>query len=116
MNQKNLISILFTGLFLLNLFSANAASLLQIVTGIEVSIVNPFCKRTGDSKSNDKSETIDYVTAHSIQIPAVCTSVFDFQNPTFTFLLAEDNFKDYAFTDSFRLDLFSKQFYTPPRA
>ena len=100
----------------MNIFAANAASLLQIVTGEEVSIINPFCKKTRDSKSNSKSEIIDYASAQSIQIPAICTSVIDFKNPTFTIQIVEDNFKNYAFTNSFRLDLFTEQFYTPPKA
>ena len=116
MNRKNFISFFLTGLFLMNLFSANATSLIQAWTGEEISIVNPFCKKTGDSKSNSKSEITDFETVQSIQISAVCTTAFDIKNPNFTVNFEEDNFKNHSFTDSFRSDLFSVNFYTPPRA
>lgn len=116
MNRENIISFMLTGLFLMNIFSANAASLIEAWTGEEVSIINPFCKRTGDLKSNSKSEITDYATLQSIQISAICTTAFDFENPSFTIHFAEDNFEKHVFTDSFRLELFSTQFYTPPKA
>lgn len=115
MIPKTIISILLTGLFMMNIFAANAAILLEVVTGEDITIINPFCQKTSDSKSNSESETIDYPTPSAVQIPAICTSVYDFKNPTFVIQLVEDNFEDYAFTDSFRSDLFSKQFYTPPK-
>lgn len=100
----------------MNIFATNAASLLQIAIGEKVSIINPFCKKAGDSKSDSKSEIIDYASAESIQISAVCTSVFDFKNPSFISEIVEANFKNYVFANSLRLDLFTDQFYTPPKA
>ena len=115
MNSKTLISILLTGLFMMNIFAANGAILLEAVTGENITIINPFCKKSSDSNTNSESESIEYPTAQAVQISVICTSVYDFENPTFVNQLVEDNFEVYAFTDSFRSDLFSRQFYTPPK-
>lgn len=116
MNHKNIISLLLTGVFLMNIFAANATSLFKAVTGEDIAIVNPFCKKQRDSKTNSKSETADYPTAQAVEVSTPCTSVYYFENSTFAIREVEDNFETDVFTDSFRSDLFSKQLYIPPKS
>jgi len=116
MKQKNLISFLLTGLFLLNLFTAHAVGFIGLVSGEKMSLVNPFCKKANPAHTNGHSDQIDYAVAHTIAIPAICTTVFDFKNPTFSIHFSEDNFKEYIFHDSLHSHLFSNRHYNPPQA
>jgi len=115
MKQKNLIAFLLTGLFLVNLFVAHSGNLLGLLSGEKITVVNPFCKKLKASNTNGDSATIDYASIQALQIPVICTTAIDLMNPSFSLILAEDNFKNYIFNDELYSELFSKQFYIPPR-
>lgn len=115
MKSKNLIVFFLTGLFMMNLMAAQSGALLQVLSGKEVRVVHPFCKK---SKSNSKSSgsiKIDNTAVDSFQIQAICTSVFDIKTAFFSFIAAEDNFKNYAFTEILHSNLFAESFDIPPR-
>ncbi len=115
MKQKNLIAFLLTGLFLVNLFVANSGNLLGLLSGEKIAVVNPFCKKLKTSNTGGDTTLIEYQLAQALEIPVICTTVIDFKNPSFTLILAEDNFKNYIFNDELYSELFSKRFYIPPR-
>jgi len=115
MKQKNLLAFLLTGLFLINLFAIPSIGILGLLSGEKMSVVNPFCKKLNHPSNSTETDMIDYAVAQTIGIPAICTTAFDFKNPTFTIHFSEDNFKEYIFKDSLHSHLFSDSFYIPPR-
>lgn len=115
MKYRNLISYLLIGVFLINLMSAHSNGPLQILTGNNVSVVHPFCKKVKSKKADTKSAKIDFANEKSVEIPALCINVFKIDNPSLTFIFTEDNFKTYTFSNKFHLNLYAEQFYIPPR-
>lgn len=115
MKYRNFISYLLIGFFLINLVSAHSNAPLQFITGKQVSVVHPFCKKVKSKKGDTKSSEIDYASAKSLEIPALCINVFKIDDPSFTFIFTEDNFKTYTFSNKFHLNLYAEQFYIPPR-
>ncbi|MGO3183549.1 MAG: hypothetical protein ACTIJ9_12040 [Aequorivita sp.] len=115
MNVKNLTAFFLAGLFLMNLLAFHSGGLLQVLTGKEVSIVHPFCEKSNSSSNSDDTLKMDHSALSSLEIPVICTTVFDFKTASFSFVLAEDNFKDYVFSDTLHLNLFSEPLYLPPR-
>ena len=115
MKQKNHIAFLLTGLFLMNLFVLHSGGLIGLLSGEKIAVVNPFCKKSKFVKTSGDSAMIDYSVAQSLEIPAVCTTVIDFKNPSFSVVLAEDNFKNYIFNERPYSKLFSERYYIPPR-
>lgn len=115
MKYRNFISYLLIGFFLINLMNAHSNVLLQIITGKQVSVVHPFCKKLKVNNGAKTSANIDYASAQLMEIPAICTTVFKFNDPSFTFFFTEDNFKTYTFSNKFHLNLYAEQFYIPPR-
>lgn len=115
MKYRNFISYLLIGFFLINLMNAHSNAFLQIITGKQVSVVHPFCKKMKYKKGGAKSAEIDYASAKSVEIPAICINVFKIEDPTFTFFFTDDNFKTYTFSNKFHLNLYAEQFYIPPR-
>lgn len=115
MSAKNLTAFFLTGLFLMNLIALQSNGLLQVLTGKQVTIVNPYCENSKSSSYVDETFSVDLSTIQSLEIPVICTTVFDFKTTAFSFVLAEDNFKEYLFSDSFHLNLFSETLYLPPQ-
>lgn len=115
MNAKNLTAFFLTGLFLMNLLAFQSNSLLQVLTGKEVNVVHPFCKKAKSTSTSDDSFSMDLSSLSSLEIPVLCTSVFDFKTSSFSFALAEDNFKNYIFSDALHLNLISEPLLFPPR-
>lgn len=115
MSVKNLTAFFLTGLFLMNLLALQSNGLLQLLTGKEVTIINPFCEKSKSSSDADDTFSVDLTTIQSLEIPVICTTVFDFRTTSLSFSLAEDNFKEYLFSDNFHLNLFSETLYLPPR-
>lgn len=115
MNAKNLTAFFLVGLFLMNLVTFHSGGLLQVVSGKKVSVVYPFCEKSKGISNSDETLTLDHSTVNSLEIPVICTSVFDFKTTSFSFVLVEDNFKDYVFSDTLHLNLFSEPLYLPPR-
>lgn len=115
MKQKNLIAFLLMGLFLMNLFAFHSNGLLGLLSGEKITLVNPFCKKLNPSKTNRDSATIDFSTVQSMEIPAVCTTVIDFKNPSFSVIRAEDNFKIHIYNNVLHSKLISERYYIPPR-
>tara|TARA_R110000772_G_scaffold188073_1_gene299159 strand:+ start:402 stop:746 length:345 start_codon:yes stop_codon:yes gene_type:complete len=113
--MKNLIAFFLASLFLLNLTLSQSGSLLQVLTGKEVTVIHPFCKKAKRTSSNSESFKADNSASTSLEIAAICNTVFDLKTTTFTFIAAEDNFKNYAFKDALRINLFAERFYIPPR-
>ncbi len=116
MNLKNLIALFLTGLFLMNLTVSQSGGLLKVLTGKEVTVVHPFCKKSKSTSNKGNALTADPTSTSSIEIPAICTTAFDFKTASFSFVTAENNFKAYGFTDILHLKLFTEQLYIPPRA
>lgn len=115
MIAKRLIAFFLTGLFLVNLTAAQSSSLLQILTGKEVTVVHPFCKKAISNSNKTTSFKVDNSAASSFEISAICTTVFDPKTTSFTFVTAEDNFKAYVFAEPLHINLFAERFYIPPR-
>lgn len=116
MKQKSFIALILTGLFLMNLTAVHIGGLLQLASNEEMSISNPFCLKSGFIKFGTASNLLDNTSSNqSLEIPAICNSVFDFKKASFSILFAEDNFKTYVFNDKIYSDLFSERFYIPPR-
>ena len=115
MNAKNLTAFFLTGLFLMNLLAFQSNGLLQVLTGKEVTVVHPFCKKSKSTSTSDDTLSMDLSSLSSLEIPVICTTVFDFKTTSFSFVFAEDNFKDYVFADALHLNLFSEPFLLPPR-
>lgn len=115
MNAKSLIVFFLTGLFLMNLMAAQSGALLQVLTGKEVTVVHPFCKKSKSNSTSGDSVKFDNSAANSFEIQAICTTVFDFKITSFSFTSAEDNFKDYVFSEILHSNLFAKRLDIPPR-
>lgn len=114
MNVKNLTAFFLAGLFLMNLLAFQSNGLLQILSGKKVTIVNPFCEKSNSSSNSDDVFSLDHPSVHSLEIPIICTTVFDFKTASFSFVLAQDNFKEYVFSDKLHLNLFSEPLLLPP--
>lgn len=115
MNSKNLIVFFLTGLFVMNLMAAQSGALLQVLTGKEVTVVHPFCKKSKSNSKTGDSIKIDNTAVDSFQIQAICNIVFDFKTAYFSFIHAEENFKNYAFTEILHSNLFAERLEIPPR-
>ena len=115
MNVKNLIAFLLTGLFLINLLAFQSNGLLKVLTGKEVTVVHPFCKKLKSGPTSGDTFLMDMSSISSLEIPVICTTVFDFKTTSFSFILVQDNFKHYVFSDALHLDLFSEPLLLPPR-
>lgn len=115
MNLRNLIAFFLAGLFLMNLLAFHSGGLLQVFSGKEISIVHPFCEKSKSSSNSDNTLAMDHTTISSLEIPVICTTVFDFDAASFSFVFAEDNFKEYVFSDTLHLNLFSEPLYLPPK-
>tara|TARA_R110002050_G_scaffold286654_1_gene437377 strand:- start:34 stop:336 length:303 start_codon:yes stop_codon:yes gene_type:complete len=99
----------------MNLSLSQSTGLLKVMTGKEVTVVHPFCKKSKSKSNTQDSIKRDLSSAGSIDILAVCNTVFDFKTTSFTFVPAEENFKKYSFSDALRVNLFAERFYIPPR-
>ncbi|MCG2420170.1 hypothetical protein K8089_14160 [Aequorivita sp. F47161] len=115
MNAKNFIAFFLAGLFLMNITLSQSGELLQVLTGKEVTVVHPFCKKAKSTSNKTTSFKVDNLAANSFEISAICTTIFDFKTTSFTFVAAEDNFKAYAFAEPLHINLFAERFYIPPR-
>lgn len=115
MISKNLTAFFLMGIFLVNLLAFQSNGLLQVLTGKDVSLVHAFCKKSKNSFTSDDTITMDFSSVHSLEIPVICNSVFDLKTTSFSFVLAEDNFKEYVFSDTLHLNLFSEPLFFPPR-
>ncbi|WP_026452439.1 hypothetical protein [Aequorivita capsosiphonis] len=115
MNTKNLTAFFLAGLFLMNLMAFQSGALLQILSGKKISVVHPFCENSKSTANSDATFSLDLSSVHSLEIPVICTSVFDFKTTALSFVLAKDNFKDYVFSDTLHLSLFTEPLYLPPR-
>ncbi len=115
MIAKHLIAFFLTGLFLLNLTVAQSGSLLQILTGKEVTVVHLFCKKAKSNSNKTTSFKVDNSAASSFEISAICTTVFHLKTISFTFVTAKDNFKASVFEEPLHINLFAERFYIPPR-
>jgi len=115
MNVKNFTTFFLTGLFLMNLLAFQSNGLLQVLTGKEVTVVHPFCKKSKSTSASDDTFTMDLSSVSSLEIPVICSSVIDFKKASFSFVLAEDNFKEYVFSDTLHLNLFSEPLFLPPK-
>ena len=85
----------------MNLTLVHLGGLAQIFSEEKVAVFNP--------------EVTTLTSQASISVPVICNLHFDFNQPSFTILFAEDNFKTYLFSDKFQSNLFSARFYIPPR-
>ena len=115
MNSKNLIAFVLAGLFLMNLTLSQSASLLEVLTGKEVTVVHPFCKKVISNANKTDSHKVDNSASSSYEISAICNTVFNFKTTSFTFFTVKDNFKEYVFEDALHINLFAERFYIPPR-
>lgn len=115
MITKNLTVFFLAGLFLINLLAFQSNGLLQVLTGKEVTVVHPFCKKTKNLFTAKDTFTMDHSSIHSLEIPVICSSVFDLKTTSFSFVFAEDNFKNYVFSDALHLNLSSEPLLLPPR-
>lgn len=115
MNAKTLTAFFLMGLFLMNLLAFQSNGLLQILTGKEVTVVHPFCKKSKSASTSEDTISVNLSSASSLEIPVICTTVFDFRSISFSFVSVEDNFKDYVFSDTLHLNLFSEPLFLPPR-
>lgn len=115
MKPKNLIVFFLTSLFMMNLMAAQSVALLQDLSGKEVTVVHPFCKKSKSHSKTSNSIKLDNTAVDSFQIQAICTTVFDIKTTSFSFAYLEDNFKDYAFSEIIYANLFSDRLKIPPR-
>lgn len=115
MKSKNLTAFFLAGLFLINLLAFQSNGLLQVLTGKEVTVVHPFCKKAKSLFTAEDSFTVDHSSVHSLEIPVICSSVFDLKTTSFSFVFAEDNFKEYVFSNTLHLNLISEPLFFPPR-
>ena len=115
MKSKNLIVFFLTSLFMMNLMAAQSGALLQVLSGKKVTVVHPFCKKPKSNSKTCNSIKSDNTAVDSFQIQAICTTVFDFKTASFLFIAVEDNFKDYAFSESLYSNLFAERLEIPPR-
>lgn len=115
MNLRNLTAFFLASLFLLNLLAFQSNGLLQVLTGKEVTVVHPFCKKAKNSFPADDSFTIDHSSVNSLEIAIICTPIIDLKTTTYSLIFAENNFKEYGFSDNLHLNHFSEPFLFPPR-
>ncbi|WP_310992203.1 hypothetical protein [Aequorivita marina] len=99
----------------MNLLAFQSNGLLQVFSGNKVSIVNPFCEKSNTASNTGDEISIDLSSFHSLEIPVICTTVFDFKTTAFSMVFAEDNFKEYVFSNALHLNLFSEPLLLPPR-
>ncbi len=114
MNTKNHIAFLLSGILLINLTLGQIPRFFEVLTGKEVTIVHPFCKKAKNNAQHD-SFKVNKASSGSFILSAICTTVIDFKLVAVKFFTGVDNFKDYIFKDSMRKNLFAKRFYIPPR-
>lgn len=98
----------------MQLFSVHSLNILSLVSD-DIGFVNTFCKKANSGKSGNDLEFSTNTLGQTLEIAAVCTSVFNFQNPEFSFFSIEDNFKEYLFSDSLHLNIFLDRHLLPPR-
>lgn len=115
MNSKNLIVFFLTGLFVMNLMAAQSGALLQVLTGKEVTVVHPFCKKSKSNSKTGDALKIDSTSVNSAQIQAICSTVFDIKTASFSFISVEDNYKVYTFSEILHSNLFAERLEIPPR-
>jgi len=115
MKQKRNIAVMLAGLFLMNLFAVHTLSALSLMSGEDISLVNPFCKKSNAANTENDFEFSTFAIDQTVEITAVCTTVFDFKSPTLIFFSVEDNFKEYTFSDSLHLNIFLDRHLLPPR-
>ncbi len=116
MKSKNLIVFFLTGLFVMNLMAFQSGAMLQVLTGKDVTVVHPFCKKSKSISTAGDSVKLDLSATHSFDISVICNTVFNFKTTSFSFIPAEDNFKNDVFSETLHLNLFAERFYLPPRA
>ena len=99
----------------MNLTLVHLGGLAQIFSEEKVAVFNPFCLKSNFVNFGGDAEVTTLTSQASISVPVICNLHFDFNQPSFTILFAEDNFKTYLFSDKFQSNLFSARFYIPPR-
>lgn len=116
MKQKRNIAGMLAGLFLMQLFAVHTLGVLSFLSGEDISLANPFCKKMNAANTENDFELTNFDIDQIIEITAVCTTVFDFRSPAFALFSVEDNFKEYTFSDSLHLNIFLDRHLLPPRA
>jgi|SRR5690554_314239 len=115
MRQKRNIALMLAGLFLMNLFAVHTLSAWSFISGEDISLVIPFCKKSNAANSENDFEFSSVAIDQTVEITAVCTTVFDFKSPALTFFFVSDNFKECNFSDSLHLNVFLDQHLLPPQ-
>jgi|SRR5690554_604514 len=116
MKQKRNIAMMLAGLFLMNIFSVHTLQALSFMSGEDISLVNPFCKKSNAANTENDLEFSTFAIDQIVEITAVCTTVFDFKSPALALFSVKDNFKEYTFSDSLHLNIFLDRHLLPPRA
>ena len=80
-----------------------------------ITFLKPYCKNLNTSNLAAESNIIDYENAKSVEITLICTSFIEFNNPQFSIVYNENNYKVYSFNDLIQLKLLDERNYLPPR-
>ena len=78
MQTKLLLTRFLTLLFVLHLMSGQMHTIYAMVTGKEVSVVHPFCKKLKAQAAQQEQVQVQTSSDLGIVFASLCTSVFDF--------------------------------------